>query len=56
MTVKVRRWRSLTDLAVAQDRVEAIDEAADIPSQRVDLTGFLDDGLHDNNSVLELEK
>ena len=54
LTVKVRRWRSLTDLPVG--RVEAIDEDTDIPSRGVDLTEFLDDDeLHDSNSVLELE-
>jgi tRNA-dihydrouridine synthase 1 len=57
LRVKVRRWRGLTDLSVAQGRVEAIDEDTDIPSQGVDLTGFLDDDeLHDSNSVLELDK
>jgi tRNA-dihydrouridine synthase 1 len=55
--VEVRRWRGLTDPSVAQGRAEAIDEDTDIPSQGVDLTGFLDDDeLHDSNSVLELEK
>jgi hypothetical protein len=57
LRVNVRRWRGLTDLSVAQSRVEAIDEETEIPSQGVDLTEFLDDDeLHDSNSVLELEK
>lgn len=43
LRVKVRRWRSLTDLSVVQDRVESIDEDSDIPSEGVDLTGFLND-------------
>ena len=57
LRVKVRRWRGLTDLSMAQGRVKAIDEDTDILSQGVDLTGFLDDDkLHDSNSVLESEK
>jgi hypothetical protein len=58
LMIKVRRWRGLTDFSVAQGRVEAIDKDTDIPSQGVDLTGFLDDDeLHDSsNSVFELEK
>ena len=57
LRVEVRRWRGPADLSVAQGRVGAIDEDTDIPSQGVDLTGFLDDDeLHDSNSVLELEK
>jgi hypothetical protein len=57
LSVKVRRWCSLTDLSVAQGREGAIDEDTDIPCQGVDLTGFLnDDDLHDSNNVLELEK
>jgi tRNA-dihydrouridine synthase 1 len=59
LRVKVRRWRGLTDLSVAQGRVEAIDEDTDIlyHPKGFDLTGFLDDDeLHDSNSVLELDK
>lgn len=57
LRVKVRRWRGLIDLSVAQGRGGAIDEDTDIPSQGVDLTRFLDDDeLHDGNGVLELEK
>jgi tRNA-dihydrouridine synthase 1 len=56
LRVDVIRWRGLTDLPVAQSRVEAIDEDTDLPSQGIDLTGFLDDDeWHDSNSVLELE-
>jgi hypothetical protein len=57
LRVEVGRWRGLTDLSVAQGKLEAIDKDPDIPSQGVDLTSFLDDEeLHDSNSVLELEK
>lgn len=57
LRVKVRRWRGLTDLSVTQGKVDAIDKNTDIPSQEVDLTGFLDDDeLHDSYSVLGLEK
>lgn len=56
LRVKVRRWRGLIDLSVAQGREGAIDEDTDIPSQRVDPSRFLDDELHDSNGVLELEK
>jgi tRNA-dihydrouridine synthase 1 len=57
LRVEVGRWRGLTDLSVAQGKLEAIDEDPDIPSQGVDLTSFLDDEeLHDSNSVLDLEK
>ncbi len=59
LRVKVRRWPDLTDLSLAQDRMEdqeSIDKDADIQPQGVDLTGFLDeDELHDSITTLELE-
>lgn len=57
LRVDVRRWRGLTDLSVAQSRVDAMNEETEIPSRGFNLTVFLDDdALHDSNSVLELEK